>query len=271
VFYAKILPPFSKGYRTRHESCLELLDRHGDQLPHSWITGDDELGRPADFRRELRDRNERYLLAVPCNTTIRDLDIPSPEYSGSGRPAKRPSLRVDHWVADRTDEDWTEIEVRDGEKGPLTVETLKRHVETGKRGRPTVAEEMLVVIRYRDRDSAVVKTDYYLSNAAVDTSLADFCRAAKAELRVEECFRRSKSQTGLADYEVRNWLGWQHHQTLALLASWFINVETRRAEKKDTGDYVQPSATRYRFYSSCRLRMRYSPSRQMANRAAFVA
>jgi SRSO17 transposase len=265
------VPKDRQRYRTRHESCLELLDRHGDQLPHSWITGDDELGRPAGFRRELRDRNERYLLAVPCNTTIRDLEIPSPEYSGSGRPAKRLSLRVDRWVADRTDDDWTEIEVRDGEKGPLTVEALKRYVETGKRGRLTVAEEVLVVIRYRDRDSAVVKTDYYLSNAEVDTPLADFCRAAKAELRVEECFRRGKSQTGLADYEVRNWLGWQHHQTLSLLASWFINVETRRAEKKDTGDYIQPSATRNRFNPSRRFRMRYSPSRQMANRATIVA
>jgi len=41
----------------------------------------------------------------------------------------------------------TAIEVRDGEKGPLIVEALKRHVETGKRGRLTVAEEMLVVIQ----------------------------------------------------------------------------------------------------------------------------
>ena len=152
------VPKHRQHYRTRHEMCLEFLDRHSDHLPHSWVTGDDELGRPADFHRKLRDRNERYLLAVPCNTTIRDLEIPSPEYSGTGRPAKRRSWRVDRWVAERTDDDWIAIEVRDGEKGPLIVEALKRHVETGKRGRLTVAEEMLVVIRYRDRDSAVVKT-----------------------------------------------------------------------------------------------------------------
>ena len=92
------IPKQRQRHRTRHELCLELLDRHGDQLPHAWITGDDELGRPADFRRELRDRNERYLLAVPCNTIIRDLEIPAPKYSGTGRPAKRPSFRVDCWI-----------------------------------------------------------------------------------------------------------------------------------------------------------------------------
>jgi SRSO17 transposase len=264
------VPKNRQRYRTRHEICLELVDRHGDKLPHAWITGDDELGRPAGFRRELRDRNERYLLAVPCNTTIRDMEIPEPEYSGTGRPAKRPSLRVDRWVAERTADDWTAIEVRDGEKGPLTVEALKRHVETGKRGHSTVADEVLVVVRYRDRDSEIVKTDYYLSNADVETPLAKFCRAAKAEHRVEECLQRAKGQAGLADYEVRNWVGWHHHQTLCLLASWFLNVETRRAEKKDPGDYVQPSANWNRIHTSHRTRMRYTPSRQLANRATFA-
>ena len=265
------VPRDRQRYRTRHEICLELLDRWGGLLPHSWVTGDDEFGRPAGFRRELRDRKERYLLAVPCNTTIRDLEIPAPDYSGTGRPAKRPSWRVDRWIAQRSDDDWMAIEVRDGEKGPLTVEALKRHVETGKRGRSSVAEEVFIVIRYRDRDSKIVKTDYYLSNADVETPLAEFCRAAKAEHRVEECLQRSKGEAGLADYEVRNWPGWHHHQTLSLLASWFLNVETRRAEKKDTRNYFQPSATWDGFHTSRRIGMRYTLSRQMANRATVTA
>lgn len=260
------VPAARRRHRTRQEICLELLDRHGEHLPHGWITGDDELGRPADFRQKLRDRNERYLLAVPCNTTIRDLEIPAPESSGTGRPAKRPSRRVDRWIAERGADDWSPVEVRDGEKGPLSVEALKRRVETGQRARPTAAEELLIVLRYRDRDSQVVKTDYYLSNASDQTPLADFCRAAKAGHRVEECLRRGKSETGLADYEVRNWIGWQHHQTLSLLAAWFLNVETRRAEKKDAGDYLQPSPARHRLVAPRRVAKRCAPRRQLANR-----
>lgn len=265
------VPKDRQRSRTRHEICLELLDRHGEKLPHTWITGDDEIGRPADFRRKLRDRNERYLLAVPCNTTIRDLEIPPPDYSGAGRPTKRPSLRVDRWVAGRAADDWTMIEVRDGEKGPLIVEALKRHVETGKRGRPTVAEEVFVVIRYRDRDRAVVKTDYYLSNAESQTPLAEFCRAAKAEHRIEECLQRAKGEAGLADYEVRNWIGWHHHQTLSLLTSWFLNVETRRAEKKDPRDHFQATSPRHRLDPSRRTGMRYTPSHQAPYREAITA
>jgi len=255
-------------HRTRHELCLEMLDQRGGQLPHRWITGDDEMGRPADFRRKLRDRCERYLLAVPSNTTIRDLEIPAPEYAGNGRPAKRPSRRVDRWTAECSEDQWSEIEVRDAEKGPLIVQALKRRVSTGQRARPTAADETLVVIRYRDRDCQIVKTDYYLSNGEEHVSLAEYCRVAKAEHRIEECFQRSKSQTGLGDYEVRNWAGWHHHQTLALLASWFMNVETRRAEKKDAGDHIQSSSVGGRRNLTSRIGMRYTPRRQMASREA---
>jgi SRSO17 transposase len=63
------------------------------------------------------------------------------------------------------------------------------------------------------------------------TTHQEFGRVSKAAHRVEECFDRGKGEAGMADYEVRNWPGWQHHQTLSLLASWFLNVETRRTEK----------------------------------------
>lgn len=260
------IPKEYRRRRTRHELCLELLDRHSDRLPHGWITGDDELGRPADFRRKLRDRGERYLLAVPSNTTIRDLEIPAPVWCGNGRPPKRPSIRADRWVSEQSDNAWAQIEVRDAEQGPLIVEAIKRHVGTAQRTRPTAAEEVLLAIRYRDRDRKVAKTDYYLSNADITTPLDEFCRVAKAEHRIEECFQRAKGQAGLADYEVRNWTGWQHHQTLCLLASWFLTVETRRAEKKDTGNDVQPVTIGYRIDPASRVGMRYTITCSMANR-----
>ena len=35
---------------------------------------------------------------------------------------------------------------------------------------------------------------------------------------IEECFEQAKQETGLDDYEVRSWLGWHRHITLAMLA-----------------------------------------------------
>ena len=82
--------PEEVRYHTRQAQCLEMLDAWGDQVPHGWVTGDDELGRHTRFREELRQRGERYVLGVPCNTTIRDLEAPSPAYQKGAAVAPRP-------------------------------------------------------------------------------------------------------------------------------------------------------------------------------------
>jgi SRSO17 transposase len=257
-------------YRTRHQLCLNMLKEHGEILPHSWIAGDDEMGRPYWFRRRLNRLDERYLLAVPCNTLVRDLDVDPPPYSGRGPHPKRPWTRVDKWTAFRTEDEWTQIDVRDGAKGPLVVESIKRRVVARTEKRQEGHNEVLVVIRYRDRDNeAVVKTDYYLSNATADTELAEFARVAKAEHRIEECIQRAKGEAGLADYEVRNWKGWHHHQILSLIASWFLVTEARRGKKMDTGNHRSTDSRRHLVNPLSRVRMRYHlPHRPRARTTA---
>ena len=185
--------PKGTRYRTRHQLCLEMLKEHGDQLPHQWIAGDDEMGRPSWFRRRLDKLGEQYLLSVPSNTLIRDLDADPPAYSGRGRHPKRPWLRVDQWAMSLCESDWSVIDVRDGAKGPLIVEAVKCSVVARDDRRQEGHSEVLVVIRYKDRDNqSVVKTDYYLSNASFETRLAEFTRVAKAEHRIEECLGRKE-------------------------------------------------------------------------------
>jgi hypothetical protein len=207
-----------------------MLEECGEDLPHTWITGDDEMGRPSGFRLDLRGQGERYLLAVPSNTLIRDIDVPPPEYSGRGRYPKNPFVRVDEWILMLPEEAWTQIDVRDGEKGPLVIEAVKRRVQARTDTGGTGPEEVLFVTRERQADQ-IYKHDYYLSNASADVPLAEFARVAKAEHRIEEGLERAKGEAGLGDYQVRNWNAWHHHVTLSLLAVWFLNQETRRGKK----------------------------------------
>lgn len=250
--------PYHVRYRTRHQLCLEMLQAHADKLPHAWIAGDDEMGHPYWFRRRLDRLEERYLLAVPSNTLIRDLETDPPAYGGRGPYPKRPWTRVDRWAAARTDDEWNEIDVRDGAKGPLIVQVATRRVVARTDKRQQGHEEVLVVIRYRDRDDKrVIKTDYYLSNASAETEPPEFARVAKAEHRIEECIQRGKSEAGLADYEVRNWTGWYHHQILSLIASWFLTTEARRGKKIHTGHHSPTDPRRHLLDPSPNLRMRY--------------
>jgi SRSO17 transposase len=127
------------------------------------------------------------------------------------------------------------VEVRDAEKGPLVVEMVKRRV-AAKIDRKVGDEETLVVIRALEEDGTW-RHDYYLSNAPVTTSANEFARVAKAEHRIEECLQRGKSEAGLADYQVRTWIGWHHHVTLSLMAAWFLVLEAQRGKKVDAGDH----------------------------------
>jgi len=254
------VPKPQRKFRTRHELCLEILAERGPHLPHGWIAGDDELGRPSWFRRRLREWREQYLLAVPSNTMIRDLEVEPPTGTGRGRPPQRPWQSVSQWAAAQPATAWTEVDVRDGSKGPLIVEVLKRRVRArNEKRQESPDDELLVVLRYRDREhQTVTKTDYYLSNAERDTPLAEFARVAKAEHRIEECLERSKSELGLADYEVRNWTGWQHHQTLSLIAAWFLVTETQRGKKMDPCDHAATTPRGHRRDPASSLALRHT-------------
>jgi SRSO17 transposase len=226
--------PADVRFRTRHELALEMLDERGALLPHAWISGDDELGRCSWFREHLRLRNERYLLAVPCNTLVRDLTATAPPSEGHGRRRRVPFVSVQEWCAALPESAWQTVEIRDGEKGPLVVQGVLTLVQARTEGRVSEMAEWLVVFRERQGDGSC-KHDYLLSNAPLITEVSEFARVFKAQHRIEECLKRAKGEAGLGDYQVRTWSGWHHHQTLALLATWFLTQETRRGKNPDAG------------------------------------
>jgi len=184
-----------KKHKTRHQHCLEMYKEQGKLLPHKWVAGDDELGRSSPFRRALRKRKVKYVLAVPCNTTVRDLEN-MPRYSGRGAPPKGAFVRVDEWRKTLTDADWQVIDVRAGEKGvivrKLAMCRVLAHTERGR----TTNEELLIVTERPDGHG--VKYDYYLCNA-LDEAVEELARVIVASHRVEDCFRRAKGTCGLAD------------------------------------------------------------------------
>jgi SRSO17 transposase len=255
-------------FQTRHALCLEMLAEVGHWLPHAWITGDDELGKSGGFRRDLSRLGEQYLLAIPSNYRVRVLEGPATcdATADDGPHRKPPFQRVDRLRASLPAEAWTKIEVRDGEKGPLRVELVKFRVQIKSQGR-NAGEETLVISRRQDEAGSVTH-DYYFSNAPLQTELTEFARAAKAEHRIEDCLKRGKSEAGLADYEVRSWPGWHHHQTLSLLAAWFLTQETRREKKIDTRHDLSPTPGPHRQVAARRVALRLTPPYRLGGHPA---
>jgi SRSO17 transposase len=245
------IPPEVRSH-TRQAQCLEMLDEWCAQVPHSWVTGDDELGRHTRFRGELRARGERYILGVPCTTTMRDLEAPSPAYSGRGRHPKAPWQSVTDWRKALAPTAWRRFMVRDGEKGPVAIEMVVRRVQTRIERKRLGPEEWLVVTRRPLADERTLEprasrdaTDqdtqhryqYYLTPTSVsgaalqEPSLAELARVIKAGACIEASFTRGKSEVGMDEYQVRTWEGWHHHIALSLLAVWFLIGETHRGQQ----------------------------------------
>jgi SRSO17 transposase len=220
-------------FQERWRIALDLLDRSRADFPHAWVAADDEFGRAAEFRAALRHWGERYVLDVPCNTTVRDLDgrRPPRRKAGVGRKRAVPFRRADTWAARQPAARWTRLTIRDGQKGPLEVEALTARVRA-KQERRIGPEERLLVVRTLGPGA---KTDYALTNAAADVPLAELVRARSERHRIEQMFQEAKGEAGLAHYEVRSWVGWHHHVTLSLLAAWFLSLERRRFGGKNAG------------------------------------
>jgi SRSO17 transposase len=225
------VPPKIK-FQQKWQIALDLLDRSLPDLPHGWIAGDDEFGRVSQFRAKLRSRKERYILDVPCNTLVRDLQKrrPARKQAGVGRKREVPFQRVDEWVKSQPESRWERLTVRDGEKKPLEVDAMTVQVRAKQEGR-IGPEERLVVMR-NVGESGI---DYALSNADAEVPLIEVVRAQRQRHRVEEFFGVGKGEAGLGDYEVRSWMGWHHHMTLAMVALWFLSLERSRVGGENPG------------------------------------
>jgi len=93
--------------------------------------------------------------------------------------------------------------------------------------------ERLVVMR---NVAGEPQTWYALSNARHEP-LKTLVAVKGSRHTIEELFKDGKGDVGLGHYEVRGWVGWHHHMTLAILALWFLELEQHRVGKKNTGNY----------------------------------
>ena len=99
------------------------------------------------------------------------------------------------------------------------------------------------MIRSTDEGGAA-RHDDDLSGAPPERLPGVRARVAVAEPRVERCLPRGPSEAGLADYQVRTYSGWHHHQAWSLIAGWFLVQESRRGGRGGTGPDGATGASR---------------------------
>jgi SRSO17 transposase len=85
---------------------------------------------------------------------------------------------------------------------------------------------------------------YYLGYAPLDVGVDELVRVAGARWAIEECFQAAKNECGLDEYEVRRYVGWYRHITLAMLAHAFLAAMSAQAAEKGDLPVRMPRSSR---------------------------
>lgn len=199
--------PETVGFATKGVLARTMLKRaFASRIPFGWVTADSIYGDDGQFRKLLEDQNCRYVVTVACSHAV---------WYGVEQ------VRVDAFAATLPTHAWQRLRCGTGSKGERIDDwafiPLPRLLEN-----PAFQAGLLV--RRALSDS---KLTYYLTFAPPDTPPSTLAVVAGARWKVEECFELAKQEVGLADYEVRHYLAWYRHITLAMLALAFLTVVRR--------------------------------------------
>jgi SRSO17 transposase len=222
--------PAEITFQTKPQIAAALVAR--STVGFDWVTADEEFGRDGAFLDALEQGHQRYLLEIPCDTTV-----------WTTKPMRQTPdefvRQVRHLAPMLPARSWETIKLREGAKGPVAFEFARLRVWSV-RHRHAGPPLWLLIRRSLER---VPEVKYYLSNAEPDTPLRAMAQVTGIRWRVEEFFEDAKGQLGMAHYEARSWTSWHHHMSLVALAHLYV-TQTRRDLKRKNPELTLDMAMR---------------------------
>lgn len=184
-------------FKTKPELAKHLLHRafeHG--VKATWVVGDEVYGC-FTLRRWLESQQQPYVLAVASNY-----------YVAHGLQQHK----VSDLLKSVSKNTWKKCSVGKGTKGERYYYWHRIQLNSDS----PAGWHRWLVFRRSIKDSQSVA--FYIAYSPDTASLKAMACAAGSRWTIEECFEMAKGDVGLDDYEVRSWVGWYRHITLALLA-----------------------------------------------------
>ncbi|MGW2652028.1 IS701 family transposase, partial [Streptomyces sp. NPDC001393] len=92
----------------------------------------------------------------------------------------------------------------------------------------------------RDSRTPELRGTQDLAYAPLEATVQELVRVAGTRWAIEECFQAAKNECGLDQYEVRRYVGWYRHITLAMLAHAFLAATAHQVREKGAAPVGQP-------------------------------
>lgn len=206
--------PKTTTFATKAQLAQQMLQSAWDAgLRSAWVVADEVYGNDTRFGRWLEQTGQQpYVLTVNKKHSV-----------------------VIGWQPDRAEavcqslspKQWQRLSCGQGSKGEREYEWARVAVNCGDAGD---FQRWLVFRRSLEQLDQAQHISYYQVFAPKETTLATIALVTGKRWCIEECFKLAKSQLGLADYEVRSWVGWHRHITLVLAAQIFLTVLRTQVE-----------------------------------------
>ena len=200
-------------FRTKAQLARQMIARAvAAGVPFAWVTGDTVYGnaigqRSCQLRRWLEEQGLPYVLAVKNNEPL------WADAEGGSAPVAAREL-----AQQIPDNRWQRLSAGEGSKGPRRYDWGWLPIGPG--SEPDQGHWLLVRRSIADPEDLA----YYTCFGAAETPLAELVRVAGTRWIIEDAFKEAKQEVGLDEYEVRRWVGWYRHITLAMLAHAFLAV-----------------------------------------------
>jgi len=218
--------PDTVEFQTKAELGVEMLTGVRKHLQLAWVNGDGFYGEQPALLDTLEQEGMQYCFDIPCDTRVYleppAFHVPPRTHTKGPTPtrirATRECLRVDRLASQLPPAAYQRVEVRESSRGPLVARFAAQRVWRQTGTAQEVQEVWLIIRRTLDEP----KTRYQFCNADAQVAFPRLVQMSYGRYWVERSLEDGKDAVGLGAYEVRGWRGWQHHQTLCLLAMLFL-------------------------------------------------
>ena len=242
--------PADLTFMTKPQLAVQMIKEIIEQniIPFKYIVADSIYGNSPDFIEEAQAHTGKtYFLGVPSDTQcwLRRPATIEKEYQYRNeikqktilKPGEKKPVSLLELAKSINSFFWYRRKVSEGTKGPIEYEFTKRRVVLAKDGLPT-REVWLIMKRTMGLNPSY---SFYISNAPVSSRLALFVWLSGVRWPIEQCFEEGKSELGMDHYEVRKYLGWNHHMLISMLSHFFLWHLKIKLGKKSTSGYYCPA------------------------------
>lgn len=236
------VPPTIISKKTKIELALDMIrECQSVGVKFGWINADGLYGSSYAFCNTIEDLGLNFMVDVHKDQYVFLTDPKPilPALKGSmGRPTKRFKVQADHievndYFEGLTDKDFKLIKIRKGTKGWIEGYIHIKEVWVWYwDGKDHKARKRTLLIRKGLTEGDPVK--FCLSNIPHDKRTHQEFAFMQAQRHwIERAFEDCKGELGMADYQVRKYNAWYHHQALVMFAMQFVNQQ-KLTHKKDT-------------------------------------